>query len=198
MTLRIRTTFVGDERAATMVEFSLLAPLLFILTIGVVDFAAVCYQFQALNAATAMAARVAATRGPVITGIPDCGVGTSGAAGTFCSQVSGSKTWASRTCTGGAMAPTPFLAGAACDNALMGRILTEMRKSYPPLVIDNVSVTYGPSGLGFSGLGKPVPTVTVRVTGVAASFIVISAFGLNTITMPPFTATVPAEDLSGT
>lgn len=198
MKLRIRKSFLRDDRAATMVEFSLIAPLLFIMTIGAVDFGAVFYQFQALNVATGMAARMAATRGPVITGIPDCGVGVTGAAGTYCSQINGSKTWGPRTCSGSATAPTPALTGAACNTTLMNRILTEMRRVYPPLTINNLNVTYGPSGLGFVGLGKPVPTVTVTVSGVNANFIVISAFGLNAITLPPFTTTLTAEDLSGT
>jgi Flp pilus assembly protein TadG len=199
--IRLRSRiFARDDEGATLVEFSLIAPLLFMLTFGIVYFGAVFYQYQALNAATAMGARIAATRGPVITGVPDCGVGVTATAGAYCSTAAASKTWAPVKCTGSSATPTSTgsVSGLACNTTLMTRILTEMQKAYPPLAISNVNVSYGPSGLGFQGLGKPVPTVTVSVTGVPASFIVISAFGLNSITLPPFTTTLPAEDLSGT
>lgn len=190
MKIVIRKSFLREERGATMVEFSLMAPLLFLLTLGIVEFGVIMHQFQALNAATAMAARIAATRGPVITGIPDCGVGTSGTAGTYCSQVSGSKTWTPVSCAGNSTAGN-------CNVTLLARILQEMRLVYPPLQASNFTVTYGPSGLGFIGLGKPVPNVTITISGVTANFAVLGAFGLGGLTLPPFTTTIPAEDLSG-
>lgn len=183
-------SFLRDDEAATMVEFSLVAPFLFLLTFGIAEFAAIFFQFQTLHMATAMAARMASTRGPVITGIPDCGVGTSGTAGTFCSQVGGSKTWAPVTCAGNSMA-------ANCDATLLARILQEMRLVYPQMQAANFSVTYGPSGLGFIGLGKPVPTVTVTVSGINANFIALGAVGFSGVALPPFTTSVVAEDLSG-
>lgn len=184
-------SFADDRRATTLVEFSLVAPLLFIITFGIVDFGAVIYQFQALNTATAYAARMAATRGPVITGVGDCGPGVTGPAGAYCSTIAGSTTWTPITCTGASP-------GGNCNVTLMNRIVTEMKKIYPPLTINNLNITYSPSGLGFMGLGKPVPAITVTLTGVNASFIVMSGFGLNNITMPPFTTTITAEDMSGT
>lgn len=190
--------FARNEEGATLVEFSLIAPLLFMLTFGIVDFAAVMYQYQALNAATAVAARMAATRGPIITGVPDCGVGATGTPGAYCSTAAASKTWTPLVCAGTATAPTPATSGTSCNTTLMNRIVAEMQLYYPPITINNLNIAYGPSGLGFFGLGKPVPTVTVTITGVNASFIVMGAFGLNAITLPPFTTTLPAEDLSGT
>ncbi|MFZ5618245.1 MAG: TadE family protein [Pseudomonadota bacterium] len=190
MTKRIRKSFFGDDHAATLVEFTLIAPFLFLLTFGIAEFGVIFYQFQSLNAATALAARMAATRGPVITGIPDCGVGVTGTAGTYCSQISGSKTWTPVTCAGNSSASN-------CNATLLARILQEMRLVYPQMQASNFSITYGPSGLGFVGLGKPVPTVTVTISGVTANFIALGAFGLSNITLPPFTTTLPAEDLSG-
>jgi Flp pilus assembly pilin Flp len=188
--MRRAAAFAREEKGATMVEFSLLAPLLFMLTFGVVDFGAVLYQFQAINTATAVAARMAATRGPLITGIPDCGVGTSGAPGTYCNQVAGAKTWAPVVCAGASP-------GAACNVVLMDRIVQEMQLYYPRLTRANLNIAYAPSGLGFIGLGKPVPAITVTITGLTADFIVMSAFGLNNIALPPFTTTLIAEDSSG-
>lgn len=187
----VKRSFVREEKAATLVEFTLLAPLLFLITFGIAEFGWVFYQYQSLNAATAAAARMAATRGPVITGIPDCGVGVASTAGAYCSTAAGSKTWAPVTCTGAAP-------GGNCNTVLMDRIVTEMRIFYPNMQRANLNITFGPSGLGFQGLGKPVPMVTVTVTGVTANFIAINAFGVPNIPMPTFTTTLPAEDLSGT
>jgi len=187
----IRKPFVSDESAATLVEFTLISPFLFLLTFGIAEFGYIFYQFQSLNAATALAARMAATRGPVIAGVPDCGVGVTGPAGTYCSQLAGSKTWTPVTCTGASP-------GGNCNVALMNRIVTEMQLVYPQMTLANLNITYGPSGLGFMGLGKPVPTVTVTITGVTANFIALGAFGLNNIAMPAFTTTLTGEDMSGT
>ena len=183
--------FVSDDSATTLVEFTLIMPLLFLMTFGIAEFGFIFYQFQSLDAATAIAARMAATRGPVITGIPDCGVGVTGPAGAFCNQLAGSKTWTPVVCVGASP-------GGNCNVALMNRIVTEMQRVYPQMTLANLNIAYGPSGLGFMGLGKPVPTVTVTVTGVTANFIALGAFGLTNIAMPPFTTTLTGEDLSGT
>ncbi len=198
MNHRIPKSFLRDDRAATMVEFSLIAPLLFLITFGIFEFGFVFYQYQSLDMATAMAARMAATRGPLITGIPDCGVGTAVPIGAYCVTDPVSKTWAPLTCTGTATAPTPATAGATCNTVLMARILQETQLVYPALQAANISIAYGPSGLGFSGAGKPVPVVTVTINGVNANFILLGALGLANIAMPPFTTTLTAEDLSGT
>lgn len=197
MTKRVRRSFLGDDRATTLVEFTLIAPLLFLLTFGIAEFGVIFYQFQSLNAATALAARMAATRGPVIIGIPDCGVGTTVPTGSFCSFDPNSRTWNPLTCAGSATTPAPSTPGTACDVTLMNRIVAEMQLVYPQMKLANLNVTFGPSGLGFQGAGKPVPTVTVTISGVTANFIALGAFGLSNITLPPFTTTLPAEDLSG-
>jgi len=191
MTAALNIPFLKNERGATLVEFTLIAPLLFILTFGIAEFGFILFQYQSLDAAASIAARMAATRGPVITGIADCGVGVTGPAGAYCSQLAGSKTWTPVTCAGSAP-------GGNCNAALMNRIVTEMQRVYPQMTLSNLNITYGPSGLGFMGLGKPVPTVTVTISGVTANFIALGAFGFSNIVLPPFTTTLTGEDLSGT
>ena len=168
--------------------------MLFALTFGIADFGSVFFQYQALNAATEMATRLAATRAMynfTAAGFPDCGVVTAATPGTPCSQVAGSTTWTPVVCSGAA-------AAANCNAAVMNRLVTEMQKAYPAMTLANLVVTYRPSGLGFVGLGKPVPLVTVTITGIPARFVVLSAFGLNNVILPNFNATIPAEDLTGT
>lgn len=191
-------TFIEETKAATLVEFSFVAPLLFLITFGIAELGYYFYQYQTLDTATRMAVRMAATRGPIITGLPDCGVATTVAPGNFCKIVAGSRDWGPYTCTGTAPTPTGSPPpGTACDTDLMTRILQEMQLVSPGLDADNIRISYSGSGLGFVGLGRPVPVVTVEVTGVTANLPVLGAFGIGGFLMPPFTTSLTGEDLSG-
>ena len=185
--------FLRRRDGATLVEFSLIAPLLFIITFGIFQYAFVFYQIQSLDAAARMGVRIAATRASVITGIPDCGTGVTAVAGQRCATASGSRTWTSVTCGPGGQG-----GGTACANlTTFNRVVAEMQRIYPRLVGTNVRITYSASGLGFQGLGRPVPLVTVTITGVPADMSVLGAFGVPAITLPDFATTIPAEDLTG-
>lgn len=186
-----KRSLIRDRDGTALVEFSLLVPLLLALTFGIADFGALFYQYQSVNAAAAAAARMAATRGPVITGLNDCGVGVTAGTGAYCYTAAASRTWTERTCTGASPA-------GYCNTTLMNRIVQEMQIYYPKATINNLNITFSASGLGFQGMGKPVPMVRVDVVGLTADFVVIPALGLAAPTLPAFTATVPAEDLSGT
>lgn len=188
--------YLRETRAATLVEFSFLAPLLFLLTLGTVELGYFYYQYQALDAATRMGARIAATRGPVITGMPDCGVAVTTSPGNYCNQAGVATQW-SATCTGTTLTTSGAVA-TGCDAAIMGRILQEMQLVYPPLVLNNVMITFSRSDLGFVGKGRPVPLVTAEVTGVAANLPVLGAFGIGPFLMPSFATSLPGEDLTGT
>lgn len=202
--------FIHETRAATLVEFSFIAPLLFLITFGVVELGFYYFQYQALDAATRMGARIAATRGPAITGIPDCGKPTSSSPGNYCSAAADTSnsnpnpppligTQWSVTCTGTVLGtPQGGAVASGCDAAIMGRILQEMQLVYPSLQQSNVVVTFSGSNLGFVGKGRPVPLVTVQVTGVTASLPVLSAFGISGFAMPSFSTSLPGEDLAGT
>jgi len=181
-------SFGKDKSGATLVEFALIAPLLFLITFAIFQFAFVFYQFQALNAAARMGARVAVTRASVITGFNDCGPGVAATPGQPCALNAASRTWAPVSCG----------AGTACANpATFNRVLLEMRRIYPRLTGNNVRITYSPSGLGFQGLGRPVPLVTVTITGIAADMSVLAPFGIPALVLPDFATTLPAEDFTG-
>lgn len=189
--------FIRETRAATLVEFSFIAPLLFLITFGVIELGFFYFQYQALDAATRMGARIAATRGPAITGMPDCGVAVTTSPGNYCSASGGGTQW-SATCAGTALTTSGGAVATGCDAAIMGRILQEMQLVYPSLVLNNIMVTFSGSNLGFVGKGRPVPLVTVQVTGVTASLPVLSAFGISGFAMPSFATSLPGEDLAGT
>ncbi|NNE41476.1 MAG: pilus assembly protein [Marinicaulis sp.] len=183
---------IKNRSGAALVEFTLVSPLLFITTFGILEFSNVMWQYQQADIATRLAVRLAATRDSVVTGLPDCGVATSEPAGTDCADVSGSDSW-SVSCNAGSP-------GGSCNAATIARIMTEIHKVNPNIPASNVQIEYSGAGLGFVGLGRPVPIVTVRVTNLTANYIAIgNLVGFaNSFTMPDFVASIPAEDLTGT
>ena len=186
---RIRTNTSG----AALVEFTLSLPVMLIITFGIVEFGYAAFQWANAEAATQRGVRLAATRDAAITNIPDCGVGVTGVSpGQPCSSAPGSYNW-SASCNAGS-------GGANCNAATLSLIVADMQRSYPKITAANVNVVFSGAGLGFQGLGRPVPIVTVELTGLTFDFIVMDALiGLpNQVNMPAFRASLTAEDLQGT
>jgi hypothetical protein len=182
--------FLPDRSGATLVEFTLVFMMLMLLTFGLIEFGVVLYQYNTAESATAVGARYAATRGPIATGLADCGVATSESAGTLCSSVGGSGAWVV-TCN--AAAPS-----GGCQSAALNDLVAEMQRFAPNIEAQNVQVVLRGTGLGFVGRGSPVPMVTVRLTGMAYDFIALDdLLGFGTLTMPGFDATIVGEDLNG-
>jgi Flp pilus assembly protein TadG len=189
--MRLRRDFCQDSAGAAMVEHTLVFAFLMVLTFGLVEFGIVLYQYNAAESATAAGARFVATRGPIATGIADCGVAANGAsAGTLCSAVAGANAW---TITCNAAAP-----GGACQAAALTELVTEMRRFAPNLQAQNVQVVLRGVGLGFVGRGSPVPMVTVRLTNMTYDFVALDdLLGFGRLTMPSFDATIVGEDFNG-
>ncbi len=193
LTLRRLKDLKSDESGATLVEFTLVLLIMLTMTFGIIEFGYAGFQWANAEAATQRGVRLAATRDAAITGIPDCGTGVSGLSpGQPCSDAAGSYTW-STTCNAGA-------GGANCNAATLALIVAEMQRSYPDLTAANVNVTFSGAGLGFQGLGRPVPIVSVELTGLTFDFIALDGLiGLpDQINMPAFRASITAEDLQGT
>ncbi len=188
--MRTLKQFRQNQSGAALIEHTLVFLMLMMLTFGLIEFGIVLYQYNAAETATAAGARYIATRGPVVTGIKDCGVNTSASAGTLCSTIGGSATW-SITCNGSAPV-------APCQAATMTGLLTEMRRFAPNVQAQNVQVVLRGAGLGFVGRGSPVPMVTVRLTAMTYDFIALDdLLGFGPLTMPGFDATLVAEDFNG-
>jgi hypothetical protein len=73
-----------------------------------------------------------------------------------------------------------------------------MQAFLPEMQSTNLTIEYSSSGLGYAG--SPVlpdlsPLVTVKVTGL--TFTPLTTFAIRSMTMPNFTTTLSAEDLSG-
>lgn len=182
--------FKKDESGATLVEYTLVFMLLMLLTFGLIEFGIVLFQYNSAEMATAVGARFIATRGPVVTGIDDCGVTTSAAAGTLCRDVAGSDGW---TITCDADAPS-----GDCQADTLAALVAEMQSFAPNVEAQNVQVVLRGAGFGFVGRNSPVPMVTVRLTGMQYDFIALDdLLGFGTLTMPGFDATLVVEDFNG-
>lgn len=180
--------FLANSSGATLVEYTLVFAMLMVLTFGLIEFGLVLHQYNNSEKATAIGARFIATHGPVVTGVPDCGVTTTQPAGTMCSSVAGSTGW-SRTCN--AAAPS-----AGCQAAVLNALVARMQQFAPQIEAQNVQVDLRGAGLGFVGRGSPVPMVTVRLTGMTYDFIAMDdLLGFGDITMPGFDATIVGEDM---
>lgn len=182
--------FNDDKSGAVMIEYTLVFVMLMVLTFGLIEFGAAFHQYNAAETATGAGARYVATRGPVVTGIADCGVNTSANAGTPCASVAGSSAW-TITCNAGAPS-------GACQATVLNGLVARMQQFAPEIQAQNVQVVLRGSGLGYVGRGSPVPFVTVRLTGMTYNFIAIDdLLGFGAVTMPGFDSTLVGEDLNG-
>lgn len=157
----------GDQRGASLVEFSLILPMLFAVIFGIIDMGYLAYQYNAAVKATQAGAQYAATHDPVVSGLFDCGTTDyTDKAGTDCGAVTGYATW-TVTCPG----------GQNCEAGIMADIVTEMQAFYPNLEAANVRVTFsGEPGLGYIGRGRPVPAITVEIVDLKYNFIAVGIF----------------------
>lgn len=201
-----------DQSGATAAEFALVLPLLLVLLFGIIDAGRWMWTYNQAEKATQMGARMAIVANSVSgdpaskTGIYSSYVGTgsltqgdvipASAFGkvTCTGSGSGASVTASCSCT-----TTPCPGGATtASNTAFQAILARMQLFLPQLAASNLTVEYSSSGLGYAG--SPVlpdlsPLVTVKISGM--SFRPLTTFDLATVTMPPFTTTLSAEDLSG-
>ena len=204
---------IFDQSGSTAAEFGLVLPLLLLLLFGIIDVGRWMWTYNQAEKATQMGARLAvvaagisgsATASPP-TGLYASYVGTGGLiqgdvvpASAFgkitCTGAgSGASITASCTCTG------PCPTGATTANATAFKnIFDRMHMFLPQLTASNVTIEYSSSGLGYAG--SPVlpdlsPLVTVKVTGM--TFKPLTILALTSMSMPNFTSTLSAEDISG-
>lgn len=176
-------------KGSATIEYALVAPLLIMLTFGIAEFALIFWQWNAAEKATHLGARLAATRGPVMIGVPDCGVATAERAGTNCRYVAGSDSWVV-TCDGSAPS-------ASCDTVQMTAIVADMAAIFPRIQLANVIFEFRGVGLGFVGRGSPVPAISVSLQNLKYDYVALAAFtGAASVNLPAFRATLIGEDLN--
>jgi hypothetical protein len=206
--LTVLRAFCRDTRAASMVEFSIIAFLLFVLSGGLIDFSIGYYQWNSASKALQQGVRLASISDPVDQSLKNWdGLGVSGTIPggpfpAFTRVCSG----AAQSCSGGGS-----YSGAAMNTIVFGRGQTAcgvVGADKTPAMCDvfrriqpaNVIITYQQTGLGFAGRpGGPVPTITVELTGLSFNFVFLNGLmGFGPITMPAMKTTATGEDMNTT
>jgi hypothetical protein len=186
-----------DRSAASAAEFALILPLLLLLLFGIIDGGRWMWAYNQAAKATQMGARFAVVAYPITDGIDASYLGVGGL-------------------TQGDLIPASAFGKITCDNAgctctttpcpTLGiysqrnfqHIVDRMKLFAPAIDYSNVKVEYSSSGLGYAGNPNGAdlsPLVTVRLDRL--QFTPITSLMLATLTMPPFTTTLSAEDLTG-
>lgn len=204
MTFMIRisrriTSLWRREDGATLTEFALAVPLFLLLFFGLIDFGRMLFHWVVAERALYEAARVAAVRPPVCTGVPL--IHTQGPSnprfGTLCSGAAGNCTNAgTQTCPGGADPTTTEIWGLMSSKLPIGTTAANLQFSY----------SFDPN-LGFVG-GPYTPMVTVELTNVNFQFIapiagLVTLMGGSspvpsnwTLPMTGLSVSLPGEDLA--
>ena len=191
-----------SDHAATGAEFALVLPLLLLLLFGIIDSGRFMWEWNRAEKATQMGVRYAVVADPVLNGLDD----------SYSFSISGGITQ-------GSPVPTTSFNTATCDNSstcsclpsggfcsatsrnatAFTAIRARMTAFYPQIADANVQVIYKNVGLGFAGDpdGSDIsPLVTVKLRSLTFKPISCRVFGCS-ISMPDFSASLTAEDLSG-
>jgi Flp pilus assembly pilin Flp len=199
--------FCRDHNGASLVEFSIVAYFLLILTAGVIEFGIGWYQWNSASKALQTGARLAAVSDPVssdlstLTGMEN-GANPGDPMPAFERVCRGDT----QSCTNGgtynasAMNALVFGRGQTACGTIGADLFPGMCDVYSRIRPENVIVTYRHTGLGFAGRpGGPVPTITLELTGVTYNYAFLSGLlGFGPVTMPPMRTTVTGEDLATT
>lgn len=205
--------FLRDEFGGPLVEATVLIPILFVFTLGSVDFLYAFYQWTAASKAMEVGARLAVVSDPVASGLnqiptqvlsatvllgdpmPDFEV-TCASGGCSCTRGSCPGMGSYDTT---AMSTLVFGRGgsSSCTDAT-NYYWAGMCDIFPRLTAANVRVVYSQTGLGFAGRRSgPVPTVTVSLQNLNFQFFFLNGLrGFANMAMPSFATTMTGEALS--
>jgi hypothetical protein len=183
-----------------LAEFALVIGFLFMIGLFVFEITRVFTQLAMAEYATHQAARRAAVRPAVCAGVPQINVRDPGAGGA--------PARFGTLCSAGGQCATP--AAAVCNGVAGNAVVDEIFQIIDPLLPPdatpaNLEFRYESSGLGFLG-GPYVPVVSVSLRNAQHDFIIpLGAMfapwgggggGNASLALPPFTATMPGEDLN--
>jgi len=201
---------VRDQSGTTMIEFTIVMVLFFLLTFGLVEFGFLLFQWNSAAKAAQFGARMAAISDPVWTPLTTLtSTGTAGGPWQTAFNVTCNGTNASGsngTCGGSTTEYDPaamqLLVFGRGGGTTCGPVGPDgdpgMCDLFERITPQNVNIRYQNTGLGFAGRpGGPVPTVTLSLTGLTYQFFALGdLLGFGDVTMPPFTVTMTGEDLS--
>lgn len=210
LTARIRH-FARDTVGASMVEFSLIAFVMLLLTGGILDFGVAMFQWNAATKAMQQGVRLASVSAPVASGLTTMtGIGGSVVAGdpfpAFKITCTSTNCTCTGFCTGIGSTPVPLTfdtihAGREriCGTVPTGQ-LAGMCDIFWSIKPENVRVIYEQTGMGFAGRpGGPVPTITIELTGLTFQLPFLNSLlrlPTTTFPIPAMSTSATGEDLS--
>lgn len=192
-----------DEDGAALVELAIVLPVFLLLVFGLIDFGRMGFETVMAEKATDMAVRLAATRPPACTGVPETNARGPVAVGAVPPHYGTSCNAGSDVC---ADAGTVSCIGDPANATVLeiwDRIAGLMPSNATPA---NLRFSYAyDEDLGFLG-GPYVPVVTVEITDLQFRFASplgalaalaggASAIG-STAPFPAMSVSLPAEDLA--
>lgn len=159
-----------NDSGATTVEFGLILGVLLLVSVAILEFTLVIFDYSRAAEAARAAARVAVIS-PAIGNLNNLDTGD-----VICTSVGGTP-----SCTGGAVEVA----------ASFDAIVATMRAILPMIAAENVEVSYRFSGIGQFGAGGIKPNVTIRLTNLQRPFMFLDALlgSGASITLPDFSTT---------
>ena len=202
-----------DDKAAVLVEATIMMIIIFVFVLGSIDFLLAFYQWNAATKAVQLGARIAAVSDPVALGLDalsnavvDGYIPPGGVMPAFVVTCDGETR--ACTCNGACLSVNGYNA-AAMDTIVFGRgssSCSDAANFYEAGMCDifhrikpaNLIITYAQTGLGFAGRpGGPVPTITVAIKNLSFQFLFLNALrGFRDLPIPALTSSITAEDLS--
>ncbi len=211
-----------DEAGSVLVETTVMLTLVFLVIFGGIDFLFAFYQWNAASKAVEIGARIAAVSDPVPSGLNElsatvlndaepgstvpffsvtCG-GTSATTGTCTCDDRGSGACSLMDYSYNASAMNSIVYGrgntTSCTAQAYGYYSIGMCGMFDRINVQNVTVTYTQTGLGYVGRpGGPVPTITVQLHDIPFQFFFLGALmGFGNIQIPKMVTTITGEDMS--
>lgn len=154
-----------------IVEFGMLAGIIVVITVAVIEFSLVVFDYARAAEATRAATRQLVMLTPV-GNLNDLAT----------TDVECRSTGGATSCVGGAL-----LDAASFDSAV-----ATLQATLPVIQAENVVVEYSYSGIGALDSGGYKPYISVRLENVSRPYILLGAFlgGDATITLPAFKSTL--------
>lgn len=173
--LKFAGKFLRGEDGAFQIEFALTFPVLILLSLGLLEFSLLAFDYQRAAEASRRGVRF------VIIGnnIPNTA-----------RLLEENPPVISCTSSGGSVSCVNASPSTEAD-ARFQAMLATMRAAFPAIGEENVRVTYESADVGGADqAGGIIPLVTIEIIGLQHEFVTAHIIGVETLTYPPFRTSV--------
>ena len=201
-----RNNLIQDCAGASLLEFTLVFPIVMMMTFGIVDVMYMLHEWNLANKATYRGARVAIVSIPVAPSVTNLTYNAGDVGLETCYDIDTGASldvcpWVDVTCSSSV--------DATCsDGDAFTDIVSAMQTVFPRITAANVQVRYQSTGLGFPGRPGGLPmNVTVSIQCMSHQMFFLGAWAgwffppaeacqpARSMRMPTFASTLPSEDM---